>query len=360
MAFLRILLLLTFCIAEVWTGSDCPPRGLIYPCTCSNLQLTRRKNHTTVTCFGLKNSDQLKMIVPVLGTLDIDSFKLYDAFWDGTSPSAAGVPQNALPEDFVTLTRMVEIEIIDSTMSSCFACHWTTICKNEVTTALKIQNSTSADKICTVCDTGRGSRLPWLPCLSKLKQFQFSHSNLKSLSSDLFPLSMSELNELDFSYNKISKIDRNTFKSLPNLKRLDLSHNLLESIDHTFGQRTALEYLDLSSNVMKVVGSNLIALNPRLKSLNLAHNGITELKQADFRNAPGSLKHIDLTGNPINCDCSLRWVNSTFAVHVAIPGTCATPEEYKDSKLRTTSRNMNERCDERGVLRSRSSLPQRG
>lgn len=348
-----LVLLGVFCVGAL-AGSECPPRRLIDPCICNNIPLNKSTNYTLITCVGFRTSDQLKSIVPLLATLDIDSFQLYDAFWQGGAAGANGEPQNALPADFLTLNKMKEVVIVDGSLMPCFACHWTTVCSNDVTTTIKIRNSTTADKICTVCETGSGSRLPWLPCLSKLKHLEMSHGNVKSLTSDLF-MFMPEMNTLDFSFNKISKIERNTFKNLPALKRLDLSHNAIEMVDYIFGQNTTLEYLDLSYNLIKTVGPNLLPKNPNLKWLKMAHNAIEELKQSDFRinSVPKSLRLLDFTGNPINCSCGLRFLNSTFAVSVAIQGTCVLPEEYNGSKLRTTSRNLIERCNSAGLLVSR-------
>jgi len=301
----------------------------------------------------LDRSDSLNRILPVLREMDIDQFHMYDSFWSADLLGADSEAQKVLPPDWLKTVKAKEMEIIDSTLSYCFACQWTGICRNSVTKIFRVVNSTSSDKICTLCETGSGSRMPWMGCMLKLEHLQLSHGKLKSLTSDFFPPSMTELKILDFSHNQIGKIGVNAFKNVPNMERLDLSNNVIEHLDHTFGRSTELKYLDVSHNSITMVGTDLIPLMPKLKSINLAYNLIVNFTLSDWQRAPKTIRNIDLRENPIHCDCSLRWLNATLAIHVAIPGNCATPDEFKESRFRVASRHMAERCDINGQLGTR-------
>ncbi|XP_015913347.1 uncharacterized protein [Parasteatoda tepidariorum] len=350
---LRIFLFLAISAVGVLAGSKCPPRVDIYPCTCINTKLSRRQANTILICQGLKKTDELSAILPILKNLEIDKFIIYDSFWEVQKLGAVGESQSVLPNDWLTLTNIKEFEIFDSTLSPCFACRWTLICRNTVTTSFKVVNSSSSENICTICDTGRGSRIPWMGCITKLENFQLSQGGLTSVTVDFFPLMLRELKTLDLSYNRISKIDDNVFRNVPNLKSLDLSHNAIENIGLSFGQRTKLEYLDLSYNALKTIGADLINMMPKIKSINFAYNAITELKATEWRRKPNTLHKIDLTGNLIHCDCNIRWLNATFSVGVNIIGHCASPDEYQQSRIRPASRHLIERCDANGVIGQR-------
>ncbi|GFS81563.1 uncharacterized protein NPIL_172401 [Nephila pilipes] len=267
---------------------------------------------------------------------------------------SAGDSQKMLPADWFTLLKIQEVEIIDSTLSSCFACQWKISCKNSVTTSFRVTNSSSSDRVCTLCDYGRGSKQPWTGCMTNLKEFHFNYGKLSSLGLDFFPTSMKDLVTLDLSYNQIVKVDSNAFKNLPQLIRLDLSHNAIEFFDHVFNvQDVQLQYLDLSWNFLRTIGADLFPSLPRLKNLKIDNNAIVELKLSEWERAPKSLNHIDLSNNPLHCDCNIKWVNRTFSINVVILGTCSTPSDYVNSPIRRASRFLIERCDSAGRLGTR-------
>ncbi|GFT38444.1 uncharacterized protein TNCV_1195731 [Trichonephila clavipes] len=167
-------------------------------------------------------------------------------------------------------------------------------------------------------------------------------------------MAMRDLITLDLSYNQIVKIDSNAFKNLPKLTRLDLSHNAIEFFDHVFNAPDVqLEYLDLSWNFIRTIGVDLLPSLPRLKTFKVDNNAIAELKQSEWERAPKSLIHIDLSNNPLNCDCTITWVNRTFSINVNIKGNCQTPSDYANSPVRRASRFLIERCDSAGRLGTR-------
>ncbi|GFT38447.1 uncharacterized protein TNCV_1195761 [Trichonephila clavipes] len=129
----RFIFAATF-LTSVLGGSLCPSRIDIYPCTCANIHIHRKNIITIVTCQRLDDSDALNAIFPALRSMEIDRFYLYDSFWKAHMLGSAGESQKTLPADWFTLLKIQEIEIIDSTLSSCFACQWKINCRNSVTT----------------------------------------------------------------------------------------------------------------------------------------------------------------------------------------------------------------------------------
>ncbi|KFM62175.1 Leucine-rich repeat neuronal protein 2, partial [Stegodyphus mimosarum] len=332
-------------------GSLCPPRENIYPCTCFNTRVGKNIYHTIVSCYRLSSTQSFATIFPFLKTLKIDQFYLFDSFWDA---HMLGEEHNkVLPKNWLTTLKIKEIEIVDSTLAACFACSPMLICSNSVTTKFIVSNSTDAEKICTLCETGKGNKYSWTGCMKKLQSFHFINNQITQIGLDLFPMAMKDLVVLNVSRNLITRVDPAVFKNLKKLKSLDLSHNQIEKLDGTFAAEINLEFLDVSWNVIKTIGPQFFKHLPQLKTLIAEANEIVELKEEDWKGASSTLKFIDLRENPIHCDCNIKWINGTFHINVVLQGTCATPEDYENSLLRKASRLLIERCDEEGNIGTR-------
>ncbi|XP_054708008.1 toll-like receptor 9 [Uloborus diversus] len=341
-------------LSIAFAGSPCPPRENIYPCSCVSLPQGKNVQFTIVTCHKMKDTDSFVAIFSTLRSMQIDHFYLFDSFWE---PSLLGTPEaenkQVLPADWLTLLRIKELEIVDTTLSSCFACHGSLSCRNGVTTRFTAVNSSNSEKVCTICGTGN-SKFSWTGCMSKLQHFHFSHSKLSVLRSDFFPIPMNQLVVLNLTHNEIIKVEANALARLPRLVSLDLSHNALQAIENLFSdQSTRLEFLDISYNMIKTLGPNLFRSVPSLKRLHADNNLIVSLKQSDWKDVPSTLRNIDLRDNPLHCDCDIRWINTTFHINVVLQGVCASPEDYENSQLRRASRLLNERCDEDGNIGTR-------
>lgn len=77
------------------------------------------------------------------------------------------------------------------------------------------------------------------------------------------------LQELNFYYNKITEIEENTFKSLTNLQKLILSGNKITILkDDTFKSLTNLQELRLHNNKIKIMGRDIFK---SLTSLQILH-----------------------------------------------------------------------------------------
>lgn len=151
-----------------------------------------------------------------------------------------------------------------------------------------------------------------------LTTLDMSHNNITAIDFDNTFENVTNLIELDLSWNRIETLAGGAFHQLAKLKRLDLSHNQLSRLPTSFlALPSVLEVLILSNNERLgeqfdlSVGSTLTRLEVNeinLHQLNLENaQGVTELfarhnqfnESVDFAATwPRRLELIDLSGSP--------------------------------------------------------------
>lgn len=94
---------------------------------------------------------------------------------------------------------------------------------------------------------------------------------------------MTSLESLDLAHNELTHLAKGLLGPLPNLTRLDLSHNLMVDIP-----------------VDEIVGSARLAL------VNLRHNRLTRFYDEFMPLMENNSTQLLMEGNPIVCDCRLR------------------------------------------------------
>uniref|UniRef100_A0A1A8P8H6 Trophoblast glycoprotein b n=1 Tax=Nothobranchius rachovii TaxID=451742 RepID=A0A1A8P8H6_9TELE len=215
-------------------------------------------------------------------------------------------------------------------------------------------------------------------------------NSISRISEASFPSRLDLLTDLYLSGNKMEHVDAVAFKNLPNLTKLDLSDNRIQSFSNSsFPGDNKLQFLnlsgslnnhnltdevlslfhsakllnlttlDLSNNYLVTLPdgvfsslSSLTTLNlrnssvltihnltlPLLRDLDLRNNSMRDLPPttlADFSLNPDL--HIQLAENPWHCNCFiedlLAWLkNSTQVVDVQNL-TCADPEAFRHRLL---------------------------
>lgn len=217
-------------------------------------------------------------------------------------------------------------------------------------------------------------------------------NNIRRLSVESFPTRLELLTDLYLSGNGIEDVDATVFDNLPNLVRLDLSNNSIQTFsdkalpddnklqvlnlsmcfhNHSTaemdlsGVRSAslqrLTLLDLSNNDLVILPDDLFSRMTSLVHLNLRNSSIIsilngtlkvpplqelDLRDNSFRVIPTStlmefnLKpslDIRLTGNPWRCDCFieelLAWLKNSTRVSDVQNLTCLEPERLRRQRL---------------------------
>ena len=159
------------------------------------------------------------------------------------------------------------------------------------------------------------------------------HLNLDR--NPLLPLAIDTFAGLEHSLRNIScQSCPLTFISLPafarlnNLERLKLQSNLLTEIkpESIFSSMSQLIAIDLQRNQLKEIPA---ALPASLRELELGYNQLTTFALSN--DTLQQLSQLDLTSNPLHCDCSIkplhRWLLSHFQAELVpyVQWSCASP-----------------------------------
>ncbi|XP_042899672.1 protein toll-like [Parasteatoda tepidariorum] len=141
-----------------------------------------------------------------------------------------------------------------------------------------------------------------------IRVLKVQENQIKWIDSSFFD-NMEYLGYLDLSYNLLESLN-SSVQRLPRLKYLNLSSNLITVLEEReFVGLVDLIHLNISGNKIVVLGSDLRWL-PRLSILDLSNNRIRTLRSEHM---PNSLQYLYIRDNPIRCDCELlpfiKWLN---------------------------------------------------
>lgn len=112
--------------------------------------------------------------------------------------------------------------------------------------------------------------------------------------------------ELRIAGPELTSLDDGVFETMANLINLTITGTNVSEIS-TLRGLDRLENLNLSSNAFKKLDDVIPALIelPSLRHVSLSGNEITSVTQ-EMVDVMASLDEVDLTGNPLRCDCGLK------------------------------------------------------
>ncbi|GAB6033281.1 hypothetical protein CHUAL_012881 [Chamberlinius hualienensis] len=144
--------------------------------------------------------------------------------------------------------------------------------------------------------------------------------------------SLSNLVELDLSYNQLSYVPTAAFKEAGHLRRLHLNGNpLLNLQPFAFAHMPSLMHLELSHCQIVSIAPGVFEGSGRIAMLKLNANSLTTLEKSVMEPLK-SLNELHLHENPWSCDCNLRALREwmlTRNVPIRVPPTCEQPEKFK-------------------------------
>lgn len=182
--------------------------------------------------------------------------------------------------------------------------------------------------------------------LDRNAQMNATNNILRNLAPTLLELSLQNCNLsiVNFSLNFFT-----------HLQRLKLSSNYLNKLPDNFLSDSVIA-VDLQRNLFTVVPQ---LSSPRLTDLDLSSNRIGALNENDLR-AYTKLKTIGLTGNPLACDCHLRWIKQWLATNYDpdlvkfLQWTCAKPQPLRGKQLMAVAEE-DMLCDEDARPKTKTS-----
>ena len=195
----------------------------------------------------------------------------------------------------------------------------------------------------------------------KIRTLSLTNLGIESVDRDAFEKKTLEdhLESLDLSGNNLKRLDSRTLMALKRLEKLNISNNKISLESGNFKHNKYLTVLDVSSNQIQFLAPGVFSNVNILKMVNLSNNElryISECVLMDIQVHPISSKYapalIDLTKNPIECDCALFYLNRVN--NYKINAQCSNPIEYKnknfidlkreDPSMLCTYSRMKERC----------------
>ncbi|CAB3230395.1 unnamed protein product [Arctia plantaginis] len=150
---------------------------------------------------------------------------------------------------------------------------------------------------------------------------------------------LTRLEDLFIGQNDFITLEAHSFKGLKNLKLLDITGaSQLERVEKgAFEDNVNLETIVLANNKKLSIIEDCTLLGlPKLKHVSLRDNAIVSLSETVFIGK--ELKQLDLTDNPIFCDCQLLWLQELMKGKSNFTQLhCASPDHLKDKLLKDLS-----------------------
>lgn len=149
-----------------------------------------------------------------------------------------------------------------------------------------------------------------------LRSLDISENNLRDLPESI--MGLSDLKELDISFNRLSGLSPVILSSLRQLEELRASNNKVLGIPQgTFRDLPLLQYLDLSSNELNMMEAGSVRNLPQLQEIVLADNRLVELGDRIFEELP-NLQAVHLQQNNLRYISPNSFIRSPSIVYLNI------------------------------------------
>lgn len=110
----------------------------------------------------------------------------------------------------------------------------------------------------------------------QIQEIDFSHNRIRKIDENTFRGAAKKIKKINLAHNNINAIDRLLFSGLLELEDLDISHNIIEHFDADLSSLTQLEFLRLDNNKIMQLGCNVFANQLEIDL------SVNELKEIDW------------------------------------------------------------------------------
>ncbi|XP_069557181.1 chondroadherin-like protein [Brachyistius frenatus] len=180
--------------------------------------------------------------------------------------------------------------------------------------------------------------------LQNIKWLRLSRNSLNNLATEAFA-GLFTLSRLSLDHNELQFFPTQTMTRLGEVTRLDMSHNAMIYLGEESVSMAKLRYLYLDHMSLQDLSDQALSGAPLLSHLDLSHN---QLRNLEPLSGPKELVSLNLTGNPVYCNCYMRPLKDWARVGgVKLLGACAGPPHLSDEPLQAVA-PLDLRCRSRG------------
>ncbi|CAN7938653.1 unnamed protein product, partial [Ixodes hexagonus] len=173
--------------------------------------------------------------------------------------------------------------------------------------------------------------------MTNLVTVRLSEMTKLNLTSDFNQLPKS-VKVITIAFSTIGHVDEHWMSALENLEAVGIRHCDLLTFSRTMLPRPALKLwrLDLYKNNLTSLPSDFTADMPALTSLTFENNHITTFEEESLASlAKNHSNRVRFSGNPLHCDCNLRFVLSYPSSW--LNAYCVTPTALKNRPLKNVT-----------------------
>ncbi|XP_033999578.1 chondroadherin-like protein [Trematomus bernacchii] len=182
--------------------------------------------------------------------------------------------------------------------------------------------------------------------LQNIKWLRLSRNSLNNLAPEAFT-GLFTLSRLSLDHNELQFFPTQTMSRLPEVTRLDMSHNPMTYLGEESVSMVKLTHLYLDHMSLQDLSDQALSRAPLLSHLDLSHN---QLRYLEPLKGPYELKSLNLTGNPLYCNCFMRPLREWARVrNVKLLGACVGPPHLSQEPLQSVA-PLDLRCRSRGEV----------
>ncbi|XP_048377331.1 chondroadherin-like protein isoform X2 [Stegostoma tigrinum] len=181
-----------------------------------------------------------------------------------------------------------------------------------------------------------GNVLVYLPPLvfqglQQIKYLRLSNNMLNNIADEAFA-GLWTLKRLSLDDNELQYLPTEALSRLKNMARLDLGRNPMTHLGEDSVKMGSLKHLSLDNMSLQEVSHTAFIHSPGLVVIDLRYNQLQVMQPLEGLEA---LRMINLTGNPIQCNCLMtpfrEWVSNRTKLRAEV--FCSAPGVFRDERL---------------------------
>ncbi|MEE6486147.1 hypothetical protein FKM82_014524 [Ascaphus truei] len=176
--------------------------------------------------------------------------------------------------------------------------------------------------------------------LKQLRVLQLMENHINSVERGVFD-DMKELERLRLNRNQLHTLPELLFQNNQALSRLDLSENVIQAIPRkTFRGATELKNLQLDKNQISCIEDGAFRALRGLEVLTLNNNNVTTIPVSSFNHMP-KLRTFRLHSNNLFCDCHLAWLSQWLRQRptIGLFTQCTGPPQLRGLNVAEVQKN---------------------